>query len=328
MILTATTETCADLDTATASDEALVRLSGLGDQVAHAELWLRHGSAARAAARRVAVDVDPDVVVQEAFARIELALRRGLLAAVPFRLHVYETVREVVVDRVAASGAGAPRPGDGRAEPALSQSPLARAFRSLPALWRSTLWYLDVEGAPARSVALWAGVPLADLPAVARTARAALRRSWVHAQACAWGSETACATTAVRISRYLRGQLRDDQKGMLEAHLVGCTRCAVVLAEFPNVSQRLELVLLPGVLGAGVVPRDGVAPGAGPRVLPAPDPTVPAVPGGPVTGERPVLGAEPGGAPLGVPHQVRRPHRRRRGGGEDFLGSCTRRRCP
>jgi hypothetical protein len=345
-MLTAGTGPDADLDTATAPDEALVRLAGRGDPVAHAELWLRHGSAARAAVRRVAGEVDPDVVVQAVFARAELALRRGLPATVPFRLHLYETVREVAPERAVPSQAGSgvpdprvpdprvpdlcvpdprvPRPGDARAtEPAPGQAPLARAFRSLPALWRSTLWYLDAERAPAPSVALWVGVPLVDLAVVARAARAALRRSWVHAQACAWGTETACATTAVRISRYLRGQLRTEQKKSLETHLAGCHRCSIVLAEYPDVAQRLELVLLPGVLGAGTDERDDTGPGDPPH----PGPGVPA---GPAAADAPVLrDAAPDVLVPGSPHRAcRRPRRRRRGGGEDSLGSCARRRCP
>jgi DNA-directed RNA polymerase specialized sigma24 family protein len=326
MILAAGAGLDADLDTATASDEALVRLAGRGDRVAHAELWLRHGPAVRAVARRAAVGPDADVVVEEAFARTELALRRGLPTTVPFRLHAYETVREVAAGRAVPvqPASGVSLPGGARAaEPAPEQSPLARAFRSLPALWRSTLWYLDVERDPAASVALWAGVPLADLAVVGRTARAALRRSWVHAQACAWGSETPCATTAVRISRYLRGQLRTEQKGTLEAHLAGCDRCSIVLAEYPDVAQRLELVLLPGVLGAEALEQDDAGAG-GP---PAPGPVVPE---GPAAVRGPaLLGADPADLPLSPPHPARRRARRRRhGGGGDSPGSCARRRCP
>ncbi len=330
-MLTFASDLDADLDTATASDEALVRLAGRGDRVAHAELWLRHGPAVRAVAGRVAGGADAEAVVQEAFARTGLALRRGLPAAVPFRLHAYETVRDVAAGRVSGTQArpGVPGPGDDGAaapapEPAPGQSPLARAFRALPALWRSTLWYLDVERVPARSVALWVGVPPADLPVVARTARAALRRSWVHAQACAWGGETDCATTAVRISRYLRGELRTEQRGTLEAHLVGCDRCAIVLAEYPVVSERLELVLLPGVLGAGVVEQDDAGPGGPPAPLPpAPEPPVAAV------GSAPRAAADPSVPAPSSPHRARRRARRRRhGGGEGSPWSCARRRRP
>jgi DNA-directed RNA polymerase specialized sigma24 family protein len=288
MMLAAGTGQDAGLDTPTASDATLVRLAGGGDQVALAELWLRHGGAALDAARRVGEGLDLDAVLREVFTRTEASLRRGAPAGVPFRLLVHETIRDVVAGR-AEDRTGLAAPG---------RSPLAQAYRSLPELWRSALWYLDVEHLPARPVALWLGVPAADLATVARSARAALGRSWVHAQARAWGSDTACASAVVRVSRYLRGQLRVGPREALEAHLSGCTRCSIVLSEYHDVARRLELVLLPHVRGAGELPRDDVTPPASAEADPAP-PATPAADPATVAAEVPAAGLVPADAPAG-----------------------------
>ncbi|WP_159793039.1 zf-HC2 domain-containing protein [Puerhibacterium puerhi] len=236
MMLTAGTGRDDVVDTATASDAVLVRQVGRGDRVAHAELWLRHGDAARDAARRVVGDRAADEVLREVYARTEAALLGGLGGALPFRPYVYGTVRDVVAGRAG----GARR---------LVHSPLAQAYRSLPEVWQSTLWYLDVEGLPATAVAPWLGLPAGAVPTVARTARAALGRAWAHAQARAWG-DTPCAAAMVRVSRYRRGQLAPGAREALEAHLAACTRCSIAASEYFDVARRLGLVLVPGVLGA------------------------------------------------------------------------------
>lgn len=81
------------------SDEQLLAaIRERGDEAAYAELYGRHSDAGRAAAHRIAPDLDKDDLVSEAFTRILQALRNGSGPRELFRPYLYRTVRNVSID--------------------------------------------------------------------------------------------------------------------------------------------------------------------------------------------------------------------------------------
>lgn len=277
------------------SDAELISRTASGDSSAFAELWSRHASAARHAARRVTTSFDPDDLVQEAFARTLSALQAGHGPKDAFRPYVYAAIRNIAATwarRVPAS-----EPIDDRApmdeltlgdpaETTLEHSLIVRAFRSLPDEWRAVLWYVDVEGLSATEIAPMLGLTPNGVASLTYRAREGLRRAWIttHLNSAAMNED--CRWAAERFAPYLRRGLSTTQRQRLESHLDRCARCTVLLEELDDVARRLKVFLVPLVLGI-------------PVLWPHPAPAAFAATA-PVAPEPPVFASEPSGVSAGA----------------------------
>ena len=170
--------------TARTDDQLLVATRG-GDPDAFAELWLRYEADARSFARSLVPTGDVDDVVNEAFAKVLNAIRRGGgPSSHPVR-YIMVTVRS------AAYSAGSARVRNRRLQrrlrnerqvspgtPALPDDQLTRAFGALPKRWREVLWWTEVEGLSCNEVGERLGLSPAGAASLAYRARKALRAEY------------------------------------------------------------------------------------------------------------------------------------------------------
>jgi len=233
-----------------------------GDPDAYGVLWQRHFHAARRAAVRISPRLDADDLVQEAFARTLAAIHAGKGPTDAFRPYLYATIRSVAIAWATRGPAidlvedvpDAPVPDD-FADSSLDRSITATAFRALPADWRAVLWYTEVEGIPSSEAARFLGLTPNAAAALAYRAREGLRRAWLQAHL---GTDhpPECDWVVERLGAYQRGGLTARQRDRVDAHVAGCLRCAVLVEELDEVARPLRAVLLPLVLGAGVLALD------------------------------------------------------------------------
>ncbi|MCU1356776.1 MAG: sigma-70 region 2 domain protein [Acidimicrobiales bacterium] len=167
-------------------DQLLVATRG-GDPHAFAELWLRYEADARSFARSLVPTGDVDDVVNEAFAKVLNAIRRGGgPSSHPVR-YIMVTVRSV------AYAAGSARVRNRRLQrrlrnerqvlpgtPALPDDHLTLAFGALPKRWREVLWWTEVEGLSCNEVGERIGVSPAGAASLAYRARKALRAEYAR----------------------------------------------------------------------------------------------------------------------------------------------------
>ena len=177
----------ADPGAAARTDAQLLDATRGGDPHAFAELWLRYEADARSFARSLVPAVEVDDVVNEAFAKVLNAIRRGGgPSSHPVR-YIMVTVRS------AAYAAGSTRARNrqlGRrlrnerqvlpGTPALPDDQLARAFRALPKRWREVLWWTEVEGLSCNEVGERIDLTPAGAASLAYRARKALRAEYAR----------------------------------------------------------------------------------------------------------------------------------------------------
>ncbi|MEV8273271.1 sigma-70 family RNA polymerase sigma factor [Microbacterium sp. NPDC077184] len=259
-------------DTSDASDAELIAAVRGGDDAAYGRLWARHHAAARAAAVAVTATFDPDDLVQEAFASILSALRRGKGPQGAFRPYLLASVRNIAASwgrrhREDAHDAfdeePDPRGSDADAERALDRGFTGAAFASLPPRWQEVLWYGEVEQLKTAEVARILGMTPNATAQLASRAREGLRQAWVQAHLRGLADHPECRATVAALGGYTRGRGTRRERRRIEAHLVGCTRCFIVAEEARDVSGRLGAVLLPPVLGAGAASYGAWAQGGG-----------------------------------------------------------------
>jgi len=246
----------------TTADADLVLRSRSGDADAFGELWRRHYGAAIVAARSITTSLDADDLVQEAYAKILRAIRRGGGPTGSFRAYLFTAVRntaaawggarrETTVDEIAELED--PATSEEAVDAALDRSLTTTAFRSLPSRWQEVLWYTEVEQMKPAEVAPLLGMTPSAVSQLAFRAREGLREAWIQAHIAAVGEGTECRWTIERLGAHSRGNLGARDRGKVDRHLSECPRCAIVAAEAHDVGSRLVLVLLPlavGVTGA------------------------------------------------------------------------------
>lgn len=240
-------------------DAELIAAVRAGDDAAYGRLWARHHRAARAAAVAVTATFDPDDLVQEAFASILSALRRGKGPQGAFRPYLLASVRNIA----ASWGRGHredphdafdeepdPRESDGEDDRELDRGFTGAAFASLPARWQEVLWYGEVEQRKNTEVARILGMTPNATAQLASRAREGLRQAWVQAHLRGLADHSECRATVAALGAYTRGRGSRPERKRIEVHLAGCARCVIVAEEARDVSGRLRAVLLPLVLGA------------------------------------------------------------------------------
>ncbi|MEU1972235.1 sigma-70 family RNA polymerase sigma factor [Microbacterium sp. NPDC019599] len=266
------------------ADADLVLRTRSGDKDAFGELWFRHYRSGTTVARAVSSTIDPDDLVQEAYARIYQSILRGGGPTGSFRAYLFTSIRNTA----AAWGRSAhehtidlaetiedPSTSNEAAEAALDRSLTHRAFRSLPTRWQEVLWYTEIEDMKPAEIAPLLGMRATAVAQLAYRAREGLREAWIqaHLQSAEEGSD--CQWTIERLGAHARETVSRRDLRKIEEHLAGCARCTIVAAEAKAVSSRLALVLLPLTLGAvgaagylaslqgGGVPAVALAAGAG-----------------------------------------------------------------
>ncbi|MGO1771023.1 MAG: zf-HC2 domain-containing protein, partial [Microbacterium sp.] len=226
------------------ADADLVLRSRSGDADAFGELWARHARAGVVAARSVAPSLDPDDLVQEAFATLFQEIRRGGGPTGSFRAYLFAAIRCTAESRERADPAPA-----GPVDAALDESLTVTVFRHLPERWQETLWYTEVEGRKPSEIASLVGLDATEAAQLAYRARAGLRDAWIRAHAAAVPDGSDCRWTDERLGAHARGNLSARDRERADAHIASCPRCAIVAAEAQDVGSRLPLVLLPLALG-------------------------------------------------------------------------------
>lgn len=244
------------------ADADLVLRSRSGDADAFGELWRRHYGSAIVAARSITTSFDADDLVQESYAKIFQAIRRGGGPTGSFRAYLFTAIRntaaawggsrrETAVDELAEFED--PATSEEAVDAALDRSLTTTAFRSLPSRWQEVLWYTEVEQMKPAEVAPLLGMKASAVSQLAFRAREGLREAWIQAHIAAVGEGTECSWTIERLGAHERGNLGARDQGRLDRHVADCARCAIVAAEAHDVGSRLVLVLLPlavGVTGA------------------------------------------------------------------------------
>ncbi|WP_119696828.1 sigma-70 family RNA polymerase sigma factor [Microbacterium halotolerans] len=244
------------------ADADLVLRSRSGDADAFGELWRRHYRSGIVAARNISHDLDADDLVQEAYAKIFQAIRRGGGPTGSFRAYLFTAIRNIAATwgKAAASAAGEledvedPGSSEEAVGAALDHSLTVTAFRSLPSRWQEVLWYTEVENMKPAAVAPLLGVKPGAVSQLALRAREGLRESWIQAHIASVPEDSDCKWTIERIGAHTRGNLGSRDGAKADAHIASCPRCAIVASEAQDVGSRLVMVLLPlavGVAGAG-----------------------------------------------------------------------------
>jgi len=253
-----------ETDDENTADADLVLKSRSGDSDAFGELWRRHHRSGIAAARSISHDLDPDDLVQEAYAKVFQAIRRGGGPTGSFRAYLFTAIRNTAASWGRAAGATHPddeidehedpATSEAAVDAALDHSLTVTAFRSLPSRWQEVLWYTEVEGMKPREVAPLLGLEASAVSQLAFRAREGLRESWIQAHISAVPSGSECTWTIERIGAHARDNLGARDRARLDAHIAECAKCAIVASEAEHVGSRLVMVLLPlavGVTGAG-----------------------------------------------------------------------------
>ncbi len=242
------------------SDAELVLRARDGDAEAFGELWSRHYRSGIAVARSLTAKLDPDDLVQEAYARILQAIQRGGGPAGSFRAYLFTSIRntaaswgrtsrETTIDEIETLVD--PDSTEQALDEALDQSLTAQAFRSLPHRWQEVLWYTEVEQMKPAVVAPLLGMSAGAVSQLAFRAREGLREAWIRAHLNSAPEDSECRWVIDSLGAYARDNLSRRDRNRLEEHLPDCARCMIVAAEAQDVSGRLAVILLPLVLGVG-----------------------------------------------------------------------------
>ena len=240
------------------SDADLVDLTRRGDQAAFGELWRRHASAGRAAARAITSSFDPDDLVSEAYIRILGVIQNGGGPQSSFRAYLLRTVHNLAVkwargSRTQSLGNGDeledPDTTDDAVERDLDRGLTADAFRALPARWKEVLWYVEVEEMTASEIAPLLGLRPNAVAALTYRAREGLRQAWIQAHLRAEDLAPEHRWAVERLGAYTRGGLRKRELQKVQAHLDDCTICQSIAVEAETAGSQLSLTLVPIAIG-------------------------------------------------------------------------------
>jgi RNA polymerase sigma factor (sigma-70 family) len=251
----------------TTSDAELIESARSGDTRAFGELWQRHYRSAARVARQCTSSIDADDLVSEAFARIFQRVLAGGGPVGAFRPYLYTTIRNLAATWGAQQSHSVQvdlmedfedeRIPDDPAAWALDRTLTARAFRSLPERWQTVLWYTEVEGMDPHEVAPLMGMTANGVAALSYRAREGLRKAWLQAHINDAQASGECQFVMSRLGDRTRDGLGDRDRKRVDAHLLTCTKCAIVSEEVEEVGSHLAFILLPlilgGVVGGGVL---------------------------------------------------------------------------
>jgi DNA-directed RNA polymerase specialized sigma24 family protein len=263
-------------------DAELLNRVRAGDAAAFGVLYHRHVNAVRRLARELVISpAEADHLVAETFALVHDVTQRGGGPTDAFRPYVLTALRRVAADQVRdwrVPTAGHPDPGEPFGPPGgpdQDNSPVVRAFLSLPERWRAVLWHGDIEEEPAAEIAPLLGVSAAGVIELLGSAREGLRQAIVRAYI-AGPAGPDCQPTAERLDEYQRGALAGEEATVASRHLEQCADCTGIALALGGISAALREQVVPVFLGPAATryllgSRDaipaaaGTAPPVGPR---------------------------------------------------------------
>lgn len=168
-------------------DTELLDAARAGETEAYAELYRRYRPAARSAAASLRVPrCEREDVIEEAFANILAALRKGRGPSESFRPYLVAAVRNITFSRSRAHG----RAMDGylrlttevqaaEAVPTVDTGDLvSEAFDGLPERWRAVLVAVEIEGKRPAQLAVELGMSPNAVSALVARARRGLRLAY------------------------------------------------------------------------------------------------------------------------------------------------------
>ena len=261
------------------ADADLVVRSRSGDVNAFGELWRRHYRAGVTVARNMTSSLDPDDLVQEAYARIYRSIVAGGGPTGSFRAYLFTSIRNIAALWGRARRETAydelddvvdPATDEHEREVALDRRLTTQAFRSLPTRWQEVLWYSEIEGMKPAEIGPLLGMKATAVAQLTFRAREGLREAWIQAHLRAVVDGSLCQWTIEHLGAYARHNLGRRDLAKLERHLSNCVHCSLVASEAREVSSRLAVALLPLALGAvgGAGSRAAGPGGAGAATLP------------------------------------------------------------
>jgi RNA polymerase sigma factor (sigma-70 family) len=241
------------------TDAELLAHARRGDETAFAELYMRHESAARRLANTYARAGDPDDLVNGAFERVMLALRKGMGPTDAFRAYLFVTLRRLAADRIARSR---DIPCDEIPEPVRAQAHdeldageralIVDAYESLPGRWQTVLWHTAVEGRAPRELAPTLGMSANAAAALAYRAREKLRQAYLQAHL-QTTPRPECEPHRSRLGAYVRDGLGPRDRKATADHIDECSSCHGLVAELADVNRLLLRSLFPIFVGVGEV---------------------------------------------------------------------------
>ncbi|MFF5263580.1 sigma-70 family RNA polymerase sigma factor [Actinomadura viridis] len=277
-------EAASDRPTPESSDAVLITRIRAGDVTAYGTLYERHLGAARGLARQLVDHHAAEEAVQETFAKVLDAIRRGGGPRTAFRPYLLTALRHTIYDRRRGEHRTEPTArieeydrGAPFADPALEElerAMVVRAFRSLPERWQAVLWHTEIERAKPAEVAPILGLTANGVSALAYRAREGLRQAYLQMHladppapssgpppgassgpssgagaGAGTGPGERCRPVLEKLGPYVRGglALRDARK--VRRHLDGCERCRDVHTELADVNTALREAVGPLLLG-------------------------------------------------------------------------------
>jgi RNA polymerase sigma factor (sigma-70 family) len=250
-------------DTAMVTEEELLDRAREGDKSAFGTLYLRHRDAARKVAGMCASSAaDAEDAVAEGFARVFAALPRMAGRSIAFRPYLLTCVRNAATDRLrrerrvdlrdSMPETPASLQADDAALLGLERNLVGEALQALPSRWRTVLWLTEVEGLSPAEVSRRIGIKPNAVAALAYRARKGLREAYLQAHLKAEASQE-CRWTVSRLGNYVRGELADKDRFVVQAHLDECSKCRCRRDELTDVNATLRSAFLPvPLLLAGV----------------------------------------------------------------------------
>jgi RNA polymerase sigma factor (sigma-70 family) len=222
------------------TDTDLLAAVRAGDTAAYGTLYERHSAATRQLAHALTRDpADADDLVAETFTKVFATLRAGRGPLVAFRAYLNTTLRHVsyhrrrrdsrleFTDDLTRYDEGQPFQDPALAR--LEQTYAARAFRQLPARWRSVLWHTEVEGLSPAQIAPVLGMTPNAVAVLAHRAREGLRRLYLQ-QHVAVADQPECRWAGDHLGAHVRGRLASRDDTRMIGHLRGCADCRARLA--------------------------------------------------------------------------------------------------
>ncbi len=178
--------------------------------------------------------LDPDDLVQEAYARIYQSILRGGGPTGSFRAYLFTSIRntaaawgrsgrETAVDDLDA--VVDPATSEEATESALDRGLTHRAFRSLPSRWQEVLWYTEIEQMKPAEIAPLLGMKPTAVAQLAFRAREGLREAWIQAHLQSLADDSDCQWTVEHLGAHARANLSRRDQSKVDAHLRECTRC-------------------------------------------------------------------------------------------------------
>jgi RNA polymerase sigma factor (sigma-70 family) len=242
-------------DSAVVTEEELLVRAREGDRTAFGTLYLRHRDAARKVAGMCASSpADADDAVAEGFARVFAALPRMAGRTIAFRPYLLTCVRNAATDRLrrerridlreSLPETPAGLQADDMALLGLERNLVGEALQALPVRWRTVLWLTEVEGLSPAEVSVRIGIKPNAVAALAYRARKGLREAYLQAHLRAEASGE-CRATVSRLGNYVRAELNEKDRFLVQAHLDQCAKCRCRRDELTDVNATLRNALLP-----------------------------------------------------------------------------------